>query len=90
MKGGENMNEDRFQQDDFNPLTRIFKFRFPCVSQFNLELMYETDDREFLCKIVYTLNEVIEAVNNFGTDYKDYTDEQINLLKQYVDSQDIT
>lgn len=38
-------------------------------------------------QLVYKINELIDAMNSYAEDYKSYTDEQLALLKKYVDSQ---
>lgn len=41
---------------------------------------------ECLCYIGYKVNECIEAINGFTDSYKQYTDEKVAKLKEYVDA----
>lgn len=40
-----------------------------------------------LCRMANKINEVIQALNNIDTDFKNYVDNQISALRQYVDEQ---
>lgn len=49
-----------------------------------LPLVYDDwlTEYEGLCKVSYKLNEVITLVNSFQDDFKQYTDQQIEILRQ--------
>lgn len=53
----------------FNTIKNITKFDFPCISQFDLDLIYETNDIEFLCKVLEKLNEIIDSQNLIVEDF---------------------
>lgn len=53
----------------FNKIKNITKFDFPCISQFDLDLIYETNDIEFLCKVLEKLNEIIDSQNLIVEDF---------------------
>lgn len=40
---------------------------------------------EQMGKLIHKVNELIDAMNSYAEDYKSYTDEQVALLRQYVD-----
>ena len=42
---------------------------------------------ECLCYLGYKINECIEALNNYGDEWKGYVDEQIGKMRTYVDTQ---
>ena len=42
---------------------------------------------ECLCYLGYKLNKIIDAINNYSDDYKQYTDTAVANLKTYVDNQ---
>ena len=42
---------------------------------------------ECLCYLGYKINECIEALNNYGDEWKEYVDAQIRDMRTYVDSQ---
>ena len=56
--------------------------------QMVLPLVYDDSlsTYEALCKISYKLNEVITVVNSFGDDFKDYTDQQIDALRNEMNN----
>lgn len=58
--------------------------RFCCSKV--LPLVYDDwlTEYEGLCKVSYKLNEVIELVNSFQDDFKDYTDQQVDALRQEI------
>ena len=77
------------KETTFNTIKDITKFDFPCISQFDLDLIYETNDIEFLCKVLEKLNEVIDSQNLIVKDFnkivqfvnekiEKYTKEQLN------------
>lgn len=57
------------KQNDFNKIKMITGFNFPCISQFDLDLIYQTNDIEFLCKVLEKLNEVIDSQNLIVEDF---------------------
>lgn len=68
-------------------LDNIKNFRFWC--QPILPLVYDDSLSyyEALCKFNTKLNEIIDRINNFQEDIEDMVDNKINVLKNYVDSE---
>lgn len=70
--------------DEFNiPKKQIPYFVNTLPLTYNASISYY----EQVGQLVYKINELIDAMNSYAEDYKSYTDEQIALLKKYVDSQ---
>jgi hypothetical protein len=70
--------------DEFNiPKKQIPYFINTLPLTYNASITYY----EQVGQLVYKINELIDAMNSYAEDYKSYTDEQIALLKKYVDSQ---
>lgn len=70
--------------DEFNiPKKQIPYFVNTLPLTYNASISYY----EQVAQLVYKINELIDAMNSYAEDYKSYTDEQIALLKKYVDSQ---
>lgn len=70
--------------DEFNiPKKQIAYFINTLPLTYNASITYY----EQVGQLVYKINELIDAMNSYAEDYKSYTDEQIALLKKYVDSQ---
>lgn len=70
--------------DEFNiPKKQITYFINTLPLTYNASITYY----EQVGQLVYKINELIDAMNSYAEDYKSYTDEQIALLKKYVDSQ---
>lgn len=70
--------------DEFNiPKKQIPYFVNSLPLTYNASISYY----EQVGQLVYKINELIDAMNSYAEDYKSYTDEQIALLKKYVDSQ---
>lgn len=70
--------------DEFNiPKKQISYFINTLPLTYNASITYY----EQVGQLVYKINELIDAMNSYAEDYKSYTDEQIALLKKYVDSQ---
>ncbi|MFR7606317.1 MAG: hypothetical protein ACLUV3_13190 [Oscillospiraceae bacterium] len=70
--------------DEFNiPKKQIPYFVNTLPLTYNASISYY----EQVGQLVYKINELIDAMNSYAKDYKSYTDEQIALLKKYVDSQ---
>lgn len=67
------------------PLRACGCFINPLPTAFSDALTYE----EQVCKIEYKVNEIIEYLTNSTSEWKEYTDQQIQILKSYVDSQDL-
>lgn len=70
--------------DEFNiPKKQIPYFVNTLPLTYNASISYY----EQVGQLVYKINELIDAMNSYAEDYKSYTDEQIAMLKKYVDSQ---
>lgn len=70
--------------DEFNiPKKQIPYFINTLPLTYNASITYY----EQVGQLVYKINELIDAMNSYAENYKSYTDEQIALLKKYVDSQ---
>lgn len=66
---------------------RVKQFRFWCQKVIPLVYDDSLSYYETLCKVSQKLNEVIDFVNNFQDTTNDYTDEQIRILKEYLQNE---
>lgn len=69
---------------DFNTIKSITGFDFPCISQFNLDLIYETNDIEFLCKVLEKLNEVIDSQKLIVEDFNKIVEFCNEKIEEYT------
>ena len=66
---------------------KVRNFKFWCQKVIPLVYDDSISYYETLCKVSQKLNEVIDYVNNFQDTSNDYTDEQINILRDYLQNQ---
>lgn len=71
----------------FNTIKNITKFDFPCISQFDLDLIYETNDIEFLCKVLEKLNEIIDSQNLIVEDFNKIVQFVNEKIEEYTKNQ---
>lgn len=75
------------KQTDFNKIKMITGFNFPCISQFDLDMIYQTNDIEFLCKVLEKLNEIIDSQNLIVKDFNKIVDFVNECIEKYTKEQ---